>query len=95
MEGLPLGLLPDPRYDPRVIYASPGDVVIVCSDGLLEAENARGEEFESTKLESALGDLVDGNAQEIADGLNQAALEFVGERARQNDDYTVVVLRFK
>ena len=93
-EGMPLGLLPQRRYREETLRVSGGEAVVLCSDGLLESENERGEDFESTVFRSVLRDLAPRAAQEIADGLIRAALDFTGGPARQADDYTVVVLKF-
>lgn len=91
---MPLGLFADTGCATEAIDVSPGDVVVVCSDGLTEAENRREEAFEAERLHAVLRRLVPAGAQEIADGLTGAALEFAGGREAQRDDYTVVVLKF-
>ena len=68
--------------------------MVVCSDGVTEAENERGETFEATRLRPVLEQLISGTAQEIAQGLSLAALEFAGGHQLQSDDYTVMVLKF-
>ena len=92
--GTPLGLLSDRTYDSTILETAPGDVVVVCSDGLTESENRRDESFEAVGLQAALRGLLSGTAQEIAGGLNRAALEFAGGVESQRDDYTVIVLKF-
>jgi len=94
VEGVPLGLLPEIQYRVETLRVSGGDVVVFCSDGLLESENERGEGFGSSLLHPALRELASRPAQEIADGINRAAVDFTGGETRQDDDYTVVVLKF-
>ncbi len=94
VEGVPLGMLPGSTYGTEILRVSAGDVVVICSDGLTEAENEREESFEEHRLSSVLGELVGGTALEIADGLNLAALDFAGGPKGQADDYAVVVLKF-
>jgi sigma-B regulation protein RsbU (phosphoserine phosphatase) len=94
VHGVPLGLLPDREYVTESLEVSAGDVVVVFSDGVTEAESEREEPFETTRLRPVLEDLLSGTAQEIADGLGRAALEFAGGHVAQSDDYTVVVLKF-
>ena len=43
--GRPLGLLPDSTYQTRELQVAPGDMVVFCSDGLMECENERGEAY--------------------------------------------------
>ena len=44
-EGYPLGVIPEAEYAAVETPLEPGDYVIFCSDGIVEAENAAGELF--------------------------------------------------
>ena len=57
------------------------------------SENERGEIFETTRLYPTLEELSSRSAREIADGLNLAAVDLSRAKDRQEDDYTVVVLK--
>lgn len=94
LEGLPLGLLPDARYQETKVDVRTGDAVILCSDGLLECENEREESFQAAALPSLLLASAPRPAQRLADEINDAARRFAGWRDRQMDDYTVLVLKF-
>jgi sigma-B regulation protein RsbU (phosphoserine phosphatase) len=50
---LPVGLLPDAKYEGARCQLKPGDRVVLVTDGVTEAENARGEFFEDSRLEQA------------------------------------------
>jgi serine phosphatase RsbU (regulator of sigma subunit) len=50
---LPVGLLPDATYKSARIQLRPGDRVVLVTDGVTEAENAKGEFFEDSRLEAA------------------------------------------
>ena len=50
---LPVGLLPDAQYESAHVQLKAGDRVVLVTDGVTEAENARGEFFEDSRLESA------------------------------------------
>jgi hypothetical protein len=45
VEGVPLGLLPDREYEERNFQASPGDLVVLFSDGVSDHVNLAGEEY--------------------------------------------------
>ena len=45
--GFPLGILPDQRYQQARVALSPGDVVLVYSDGVPDARNAAEESYDS------------------------------------------------
>lgn len=92
--GIPLGMWPGTTYTTRTLRVSPDDILILCSDGLMEARNERGEVFETSRLGSAIDELASEPADRIAAGLNKAALDFAGGDTRQEDDYTTVVLKF-
>jgi serine phosphatase RsbU (regulator of sigma subunit)/ubiquinone/menaquinone biosynthesis C-methylase UbiE len=92
--GMPLGLWPGTTYETLEMRVAPGDVLVLCSDGLMEARDDRGQVFESTRMASAIDELVGQSAEQIASGLNQLAIGFAGGEARQEDDYTTIVLKF-
>ena len=94
LEGLPLGMFAGSSYQEQALQPERGDVLVFCSDGLLESENPRGEAFGIPRVREALAGLLTRGAQEIADGLTRVAQDFSGDQARQLDDYTVVVLEF-
>jgi len=50
---LPVGLLPDAEYKSASLQLRAGDRLILVTDGVTEAENARGEFFEDSRLELA------------------------------------------
>lgn len=50
---LPVGLLPDAEYGSARVQLKSGDRLILVTDGVTEAENARGEFFEDSRLELA------------------------------------------
>ena len=52
--GPPIGLLPRPPFEERLARLDPGDRVILCTDGVIEAENAAEEEFGSDRLARTL-----------------------------------------
>jgi sigma-B regulation protein RsbU (phosphoserine phosphatase) len=50
---LPVGLLPDAEYKSARLQLKAGDRLVLVTDGVTEAENARGEFFEDSRLELA------------------------------------------
>ncbi len=51
--GVPLGLLPEAEYTVGEFEMSPRDVLMVYTDGLTEASNPDGEEFEEVRLKGS------------------------------------------
>ena len=61
-------------------------------DGILEAMNFRGEQFEEERLKDAFREAIDRSSKEIVDHIRLKVDEFVGQ-ARQHDDMTLIVLK--
>ena len=80
---LPVGLLADATYESDRCQMKPGDRLIMVTDGVTEAENARGDMFDSDRLE-----LVAGKSLSMDDIL-AAVADFCGGTPL-NDDCTVV-----
>ncbi len=92
--GLPLGMFEDASYDETTIHAHGDDVFVFLSDGLIDASNARDEQFGRIRIEQVIAHHGDRSAQEIVDVIFAAANDFAGG-APVFDDQTVVVLKVK
>lgn len=92
--GLPLGMFETVTYDETLIHAQPGDVFVFFSDGIVDASNARDDQFGRVRIEHTIVKYAKKNAVEIADALFQAANDF-SEGAPVFDDQTVVVLKVR
>jgi sigma-B regulation protein RsbU (phosphoserine phosphatase) len=92
--GVALGVLPDARYEERPIAIDPGDVLLLYTDGVSEAESPGGEQFGTRRLEECLKRLREGTANEILKGVVDEVTAWAGERGA-NDDLTLVVLKAK
>jgi phosphoserine phosphatase RsbU/P len=91
-QGLPIGILGQSRYKSQTRSFPPGSLVLLYSDGITEAENAAGEEFENERLEPLIS--LDGSAtaEMLRDRVAQSVDAFVAE-APQKDDQTLVIAR--
>jgi phosphoserine phosphatase RsbU/P len=90
--GLPLGLFAQAAYKENAVQLSSGDVVVMFSDGIVEAESAAGEQFGIDRLRSVMMSAAAGSAREIVAAIHAAVREHEGG-VRPNDDQTVFVLR--
>ena len=81
---LPVGLLPDAEYKSASLQLRAGDRLILVTDGVTEAENARGEFFEDSRLELAAKS---GSMEDIF-----AAISNFCSGTALSDDCTVVEL---
>jgi phosphoserine phosphatase RsbU/P len=90
--GLPLGIQPEAKYEAASAALAPGDWLVIFTDGLVEAENARQEEYGETQLLSVIGTAA---ASTPADMLKRLLAEldlFVGQTP-QHDDVTCLLIK--
>jgi len=90
--GMVLGIVDDYPYVEGIVHVPPDSVLIGYSDGLVEPENAYGEEFGVSRLEAAAQRVRHARPRHIAESLMTAAEEWSGT-PEQADDMTVIVAR--
>ncbi len=88
--GAVLGALPDWTYLDYAVKLQPGDTLLLSTDGITEAENARLEEFGDERLLKAAR-ARDGSALDIQRAIMQQVTAFCGGNFR--DDATLLVVR--
>jgi phosphoserine phosphatase RsbU/P len=91
--GTVLGLFPDLTYEQRSVQLTPGDTIVLFSDGVSEAVGANDEEFGDARI----ADLCQSNCRRSPTEIVNVLLESVQDFARgmpQHDDITVVVVRY-
>jgi phosphoserine phosphatase RsbU/P len=88
-----LGAVEDWAYRSERVRLQPGDGLVLYTDGVVEAHNAREEEFHALRLESYLAGCRGAAASSLVSGLVERVEEFAGEAA-QYDDVTVLALRY-
>ena len=92
--GLPLGMFAEVDYDEVIIHAHPGDVFVFFSDGILDASNAKDEQFGRVRLEQVLDKHWRRSAGQIVTAIFEAVDKFA-EGMPVFDDQTAVVLKVK
>jgi sigma-B regulation protein RsbU (phosphoserine phosphatase) len=92
--GLPLGLLEDAEYDETTIEAKPCDVFVLFSDGIVDAQNAKDEQFGRKRVEEIVAKNHKKSANAIVDAIFVAVAGH-SKRVQAFDDETVVVLKVK
>ncbi len=88
-----LGLLPAVAYTQGRAEIQPGDVMVLYSDGLLEATNRLGEEFGESRLEALLLRSPTASPEEIRSSILSTVENFLGDVAA-HDDLTCLVAKF-
>lgn len=94
--GLPVGLEADISsfVDTREIPFATGDMVVLHTDGVTEAENSKGELFGFDRLLEDARRLHGGTAEEVVDGILDDLMAYIGTQ-KIHDDITLVVMRHR
>jgi sigma-B regulation protein RsbU (phosphoserine phosphatase) len=94
-EGGPvLGLLQKADYRQGRATLCPGDLLVLYSDGVVEAENASGEQFDEDRILSAVRENLNGSPAEIRDEILRRVHAFLDKEQAQ-DDLTLIVARIR
>ena len=90
----PLGVRPQTNYEMLQTQLHPGDRVVFCSDGIIEADNAGGDQFGFERTAEVIRQACeeDLSAEETIERILEAVKIFKGD-APQSDDMTCVVTR--
>lgn len=91
--GLPLGIMNETEYDKVTIDEfSPGDFLIITTDGFFEAANPAGELFGIPRMTDVLRRDRELPVAEMIDNLHKAVIQFAAGQP-QADDLTAIVIR--
>ncbi len=89
--GPPLGILDDTNYKPRSIALAPGDVLVLYTDGVTEAEDTQKALFGSKRLEDAVLEKRGAPARDVVEHVIARVTAFANG-AVQSDDITCVAV---
>jgi len=90
---LPLGIDPQETYSEyRRDNLSPGEIIVLGTDGIWEARNPQGEHFGKDSLRQAIRAAANGSAEQICRSITDA-LERFRQGHPQDDDITLVVIK--
>jgi sigma-B regulation protein RsbU (phosphoserine phosphatase) len=92
--GMVLGVMEEYPYEEDSVIVPPNALLIQYSDGLIEPENAYGEQFGIRRLQEAAIRVQSADPRAIGRSLMIAADEWAGT-PEQADDMTVVVARLR
>ncbi len=97
VEGMPLGMVDEELFTTVITDRreplSPGESVILYTDGITEAPNEEGKEFSGSRLADAARRLHGRTAREINDGISDTMQRFSGTAAQRDDSTLVTVKR--
>jgi serine phosphatase RsbU (regulator of sigma subunit)/anti-sigma regulatory factor (Ser/Thr protein kinase) len=88
--GMPLGLIPEMRYEQKETFLEPGDSILFYSDGLVEAHNSQREMFGFERLKEFIACHPGGSG--LIEFMLEKLAEFTGPEWEQEDDVTFLSL---
>src|SRR5580700_3183556 len=89
--GPPLGIVDDVSYVPRSIALAPGDMLLLYTDGVTEAESSQSAQFGMERLEQTILEMRCHPARGVVEHVIKRVAEFA-KGARQSDDITCVAV---
>ncbi len=90
--GLPLGIQPEAKYESARVILAPEDWLVIFTDGVVEAENARQDEYGEARLLNAISAGAPGTPEEMLKRLMTELDVFVGNTP-QHDDITCMLIK--
>ena len=97
-DGLGLGILRNRKYENHVqektFHYSSGDILVLITDGIVEAKNQKGQQFGFERIRSLVEIHKDKNPKEIQNLLIDSLHAFVGGNGMIDDDYSMMVVKF-
>ena len=87
-----LGVVPAARFDRGSVLLGGGDLLLACSDGILESFNEADQEFGGKRLETELRRARGGSAESVLFSVLGAVQDFAAPRPL-TDDMTLVVIK--
>jgi len=89
--GPPLGIVDDISYLPRSITLAPGDMLLLYTDGVTEAENSQSVQFGMERLAQTILEMRGHPARSVVEHVVKRVAEFA-TGAPQSDDITCVAV---
>ena len=90
--GLPLGAFAGAVYQEEVVPFSPGDMLLLLSDGVVEAHDKNSELFGFERLEALLNESKPFDVRDLVELVLERVQEHMGD-TEQHDDITIVAVR--
>jgi sigma-B regulation protein RsbU (phosphoserine phosphatase) len=87
-----LGLIPRAKYESEILELRTGDMLVLYTDGLVEAENPEGESYSVQRLEGTAVAHLDQPANKIAEAIYASVIEFRRNNVLE-DDATLLLVK--
>jgi len=99
IKGMGLGIVRNNGYENYLeegyLKYQSGDVMVMYTDGIVEAKNKDNQEFGYDKLRQLLDRFKSFQALEIKSKIVEEVYDFVGRETLPDDDYSILVIKFK
>jgi phosphoserine phosphatase RsbU/P len=92
LTGMAVGAMDDAEYTQVEIPLAPGDVIVLYTDGITEAQNDKEEMFDVPRLIETIRENSNSSSQEIADEIIRSVFSF-SDKQPQFDDITLMVVK--
>ena len=92
--GLPLGMFHDAEFTVNKVQLSPGDSILLFSDGVTEAMNSESAEFGVDRLFAAIDCVEQGGPKALIEKCLEHVGVFRGD-ANRHDDVTMLALHYE
>ena len=89
----PIGLLPEMNFPSEKRHLSPGQKIVIFSDGVTEAHGDTPEFFGLARLHRVLAEHASGSCAELHNAIIERLRKFTGDTP-QSDDITLVILEY-
>ncbi|WP_194776741.1 GAF domain-containing SpoIIE family protein phosphatase [Pararhodonellum marinum] len=98
VDGMGLGIVRSRMFEKyitdKTFQYQPSDVMVLYTDGIIEAKNKDGVEFGYEKLKKALNEHHHLAALEIKKKIMEKVFDFTGSTHLSDDDYSILVIKF-
>lgn len=91
--GVPLGIFEDATWDQRVIQISPGDLLVLYTDGISEAQNAEDTFFGGDRLLESIRSKNWGSAEEVKEIILNDVFKFIDNKTLVDDIGLIITIR--
>jgi sigma-B regulation protein RsbU (phosphoserine phosphatase) len=92
-DGIALGIMTDPDLAEEVFTLMPGEMLLLYTDGVIEAKNGIDDEFAMERLLKAAAPGARSTPAELTEGVNSAVHALVGRCTWSDDDRILTVKR--
>ncbi len=89
--GMVIGLFENPPFERGQVKLQPGDVFILCTDGITESMNARSDEYGVERLVRRVSEVADGKAAEIVEAVSTDVTRFSRQGTHLDDKVMIVI----